>query len=121
MVSESIQARFRDLGTLERTQINQLHYDIMRVLVNMQMALYEERGSSFLRNREQEPERNALSAMAQQVREEALRRGMMWIDTDTAEGGRKPYLIVPLERVIDRVRELESDVDKMMRETLHGA
>jgi len=120
MVSESIQARFRDLSTLESTQINQLHYEIMVILVNMQMALYEGQGSSFWRDREQEPERNALVAMAKQVREEALRRGMLWIDTDTPETGRKPYLIVPLERVVARIRELESAVDKILRETISG-
>ena len=116
----SITERFARLGELEADQLRKLYLDITGKLTDLTMSLYEERGSVFFRQQEQEPERKAYSAMAQQVKDEAVRRGMMWLERCTPENLREIVPIVPMDQIVARVKALESTVDKLMREVACG-
>lgn len=116
----TINERFARLGELEADQIRKLYLDLTDRLTGMTMSLYEERGSSFLRGRQQEPERNAYSAMAEQVKAEAVRRGMLWLERCTPNNPREIFAIVPMDQVVARVKALETTVDKLMREVSCG-
>lgn len=116
----TINERFARLGELEADQVRKLYWDITGVLTDMTMSLYEERGFSFERDRQQAPERFAYSTMAEQVKEEAVRRGMMWLERCTPTNLREIVPIVPMDQIVARVKALESTVDKLMREVACG-
>lgn len=116
----SITERFARLGELEADQVRRLYLDITGRLADMDIALYDERGLSYERDRQQAPERFAYSTMAEQVKQEAVRRGMMWLERCTPTNLREIVPIVPMDQIVERVKALEGTVDKLMREVACG-
>lgn len=117
----TINERFARLGELEADQVRKLYWDITSVLVDLEVELFDKRGSFlFERDREQLPTRMAYSSMADLVKREAVRRGMMWLERCTTTKLNEIVPIVPMEEIVARVKALEGTVDKLMREVACG-
>lgn len=111
-----ISERFARLGELEPDQLNRLHVDITRAVIGMVVA----EGTTYGQRQDQKPFLEAYRTMARQVRDEAKRRGMLYLDELTMNNTTAPVPVVPFEVVVARLKELEASVDRLMREVACG-
>lgn len=111
-----INERFARLGELAPDQLNRLHIDITSVILNMVVA----EGTTLNERERYVPFIKAYRTMVSQVRDEAQRRGMLYLDEMTFDGTTVPVPVVPFDVVVRRIKELESSVDKLMREVACG-